>query len=342
MPVLLSGWPPLFLYRILPLLLGFTLDAMIGDPPGWPHPVRFFGKMVDAAEPVLRRWAGTDARRLQMAGGLLAVGVTAIAFCASHFLLELAGLIHPLLRMALATLFCYQCIAAKDLFNQSMRVHAYLQKDSLHSARLSLSMIVGRDTADLDTAAVAKAAVETVAENTSDGVIAPLFYLFLGGPALGLWYKAVNTLDSMVGYRSPLYIDFGKASARLDDIVNFIPARLSALLMLWAAPLARVGANVADGFRVYKRDKQNHLSPNSAHTEAACAGLLGIRLGGPSQYGGTMVDKPTIGDPLRPVSPDDIPKANRLMFAASLLALFCFAALLALVALLFAFLKIPV
>ena len=214
---------------------------------------------------------------------------------------------------------CYQLIAAKDLCIESLRVYDALNADDLPAARRAVSMIVGRDTEDLTQSGVTKAAVETVAENASDGVIAPLFFLALGGAPLGFFYKAVNTLDSMVGYQNERYMDFGRWSARLDDLLNWIPARVSALLMIAAA--APLGLDARGAARIWRRDRRRHASPNSAQTESACAGALGVQLAGPAYYFGEYYDKPTIGDPLREIEPRDILRANRMMYAESLLAL---------------------
>ena len=218
----------------------------------------------------------------------------------------------------------YYLLAARSLRTESMKVYGELKKNDLQGARRAVSMIVGRDTKTLDREGVTKAAVETVAENASDGVIAPLFYTALGGPVLGFLYKAVNTMDSMVGYKNEKYLYFGRAAARLDDLANFIPARISALFMIGAAFL--LGMNGRQAVKTYRRDRYKHKSPNSAHTEAVCAGALGIRLAGPASYFGKMVEKPYIGDALRPVEDEDIVRANRLLSGAYFLAAAVFAA----------------
>jgi adenosylcobinamide-phosphate synthase len=226
---------------------------------------------------------------------------------------------HFVAGIALEAAFCYQIIAAKALRDESMKVYAGLDQGDIALARLSLSYIVGRDTQNLEDEEIAKAAIETIAENVSDGVIAPMVYMLVGGAPLGFAYKAVNTLDSMIGYRNEKYAYFGKFAARLDDVANFIPARVAAILMIAASYICKMDGNQA--WRIYWRDRYNHSSPNSAHTEAVCAGALGVSLSGSSHYGGVLVSKPTIGDALRKVTKEDIKLANRLMYTASWLGL---------------------
>jgi adenosylcobinamide-phosphate synthase len=217
------------------------------------------------------------------------------------------------------SLLCWQLLAAKSLKTESMKVYHSLCDDDIESARKNVSMIVGRDTVGLDEGGITRAAVETVAENASDGVVTPLLYIMLGGAALGCLYKAVNTMDSMVGYKSDKYLHFGRAAAKLDDALNYIPSRLCALLMIVAACLLRLDGKNA--YHIWRRDKRKHASPNSAQTESVCAGALGIRLAGPASYFGKVHYKPYIGDDTRPISADDIARANKLMYAASILAL---------------------
>ena len=200
-----------------------------------------------------------------------------------------------------------------------MKVYEALKKDDLEGARYAVSMIVGRDTQVLDATGVAKAAVETVAENTSDGVIAPLIYLAIGGPILGFMYKAINTMDSMVGYKNDKYMYFGRCAAKLDDVVNYIPARISALLMIAASFLPGKAYDGKGAWRIWRRDRRKHASPNSAQTEAVCAGSLGVQLAGDASYFGKIVKKPTIGDALRPVEYEDIKRANGLLYRTAIL-----------------------
>ena len=227
--------------------------------------------------------------------------------------------LHPAAGFALETLWCWQALALKGLAAESGRVQAELERGDLPAARKAVARIVGRDTEALPAEGVAKAAVETVAENFSDGVAAPLFYLLIGGAPLALAYKAVNTMDSMVGYKNDRYLYFGRAAARLDDAANYLPSRLAALCWIGGAFLT--GQDGRGAWRIWRRDRRNHASPNSAQTESACAGALGVQLAGPASYFGKRVDKPAIGDPGRPVEPEDIARANRTLYAAGGLAL---------------------
>lgn len=309
-------------WHFLALLLGFLLDLLLGDPHWAPHPVRAIGALIAGLEKPLRRlFSKTSAGEL--AGGtalvalvlLCSVGVGALALYG-------CTLISPWLSLAVETVLCYQLLATKALKDESMKVYDALKTGTLSDARKAVSMIVGRDTERLDETGVAKAAVETVAENASDGVIAPMLYMALGGGLLGLAYKAVNTMDSMVGYKNDRYLYFGRAAAKLDDVVNFIPSRVAGLLMCLGAFLS--GGNGKEAFRIWKRDRRNHKSPNSAQTEAAMAGALEVQLAGSNFYFGKLVEKPTIGDPIRPVTPEDIPFANRMMAATAVLSLVIF------------------
>ncbi|CAB1241970.1 Cobalamin biosynthesis protein CobD [Ruminococcaceae bacterium BL-6] len=308
------------LNSLLAVAAGFFLDLLLGDPENLWHPVRAIGWLISRSEAVLRRLLPKTPRGELAAGVVLAVFVPAVCFAVPFFLLRLLGAVHPLLSFAAESILCWQALAIKSMKTESMRVCRALTGKDLPGARRAVSRIVGRDTAALDEAGVIRAAVETVAENTSDGVIAPLLFLFCGGAPLGFLYKAVNTMDSMVGYRNERYLYFGRAAARLDDAANFIPARVSALLMIAAAFLLRYdGKNAA---RIFRRDRYRHFSPNSAQTESVCAGALGLRLGGDSFYFGRLCHKPTLGDALRPPGPEDIVRANRLLYASAGL---CFA-----------------
>ena len=249
-----------------------------------------------------------------------------LAFCLPVGTLLLTGLVcwgaamlHPLLGLAVQMFWCGQALAAKGLVQESTIVYWELVKDDLPAARKAVSRIVGRDTEALTAEGVTKAAVETVAENASDGVIAPLLYMLLGGAPLALTYKAINTMDSMLGYKNEKYLYFGRAAAKLDDVANYIPSRLAALLWIMAAAFTRNDAKGA--WRIWRRDRRNHASPNSAQTESACAGALGVQLAGPAYYFGEYYPKPTIGDPLRPIEPEDILRADRMMYVASGFAL---------------------
>ncbi|MGN0625881.1 MAG: adenosylcobinamide-phosphate synthase CbiB [Oscillospiraceae bacterium] len=308
----------------LAVLCGYLLDLILGDPHWLLHPVQVMGWCISGAEKLLRRVFPKTPRGELCGGAVLAVGMVLLGFFVPFGILYAAGLIHPALRFGLEVLFCYQIPATKSLRTESMRVYEPLKNADLPLARHYLSWIVGRDTQNLDEEHVAKAAVETVAENTSDGIVAPLFYLVIGGAPLGFLYKAINTMDSMIGYKNDRYLYFGRAAAKLDDAVNFIPAILSAWLMIAASCL--LGLDGKNACRIYQRDHKNHSSPNSARTESVCAGALGVQLAGDAFYFGKLVHKPTIGDPGRPVTAQDIPLACRLMTMTSVLSLCLFLA----------------
>lgn len=309
----------LFPLSILSLAAAFLLDLLLGDPRWMYHPVRLIGLCIQGLERVLRRLFPATASGEFAGGVVLAVAVPLLSALLPAMLLIVAARIHIYAWFALETLFCYQLLAARSMCDESLNVYFRLREDDLPGACEAVSRIVGRDTGSLSTEQVAAAAVESVAESTNDGVIAPLFYMALGGAALGFFYKAVNTLDSMVGYRNELYRHFGTASAKLDDAVGYLPARLAARLMIAAAWLGGFDSKTAR--RVYLRDRGNHASPNSAHTEAVCAGALQIQLGGNASYFGEIHHKPTIGDDTRPLSPEDIPRANRLLLLTTALCL---------------------
>ncbi len=304
---------------ILSLLTGFLLDICFGDPHRLPHPVRWIGALISALEKAMDSCFKKSKTAQRLAGGCLVIIVTVISTAIPLGLLILAHWLHPALHFALASVFCYQILAVKSLKTESMKVYHQLKQHNTEGAKQAVSMIVGRDTAHLTQAQIAKAAVETIAENTSDGAVAPLFFMLIGGAPLGFFYKAVNTMDSMVGYRSERYQYFGTAAARLDDVLNYIPARISAYLMIAAAFFAGYDAKAA--LRVYRRDKRNHPSPNSAHTEAVCAGALHIQLAGSAFYFGKLHKKPTIGNAVRPIEAKDICRANRLLYLTSFMAL---------------------
>ena len=299
------------------LAVGIVLDIMIGDPQSLPHPIRAIGALIAGLEKLLRR------TRLQsdvVKGALLWLIVMIATIAVSFGILGGAYMLNIYAGAAVEAILTFYILAAGSLRDESMKVYEALD-EGLMAARKSLSMIVGRDTEVLDEAGIIRATVETVAENTSDGVIAPLLYTFLGGPVLGMCYKAVNTMDSMLGYHNDDYEYFGKFAARADDVANFIPSRLSALFMCAAAGIfgvcrigKKLGCSGVNALRIWLRDRYEHKSPNSAQTESACAGALGIRLGGSSRYNGVLVEKPYIGDDTRPVEREDIRRAVRLMF----------------------------
>jgi adenosylcobinamide-phosphate synthase len=301
------------------LATGFALDAIFGDPYNFPHIVRLIGSLIAALEKFLRRTFPATERGEKAAGVLLVLAVglicTAIPFVILFYCYRFR---HPM-GYVIESFLCWQLLAAKSLETESMKVFHSLKEGDMEGARRNVSMIVGRDTEVLNESGITRAAVETVAENTSDGVAAPLLYITLGGAALGCLYKAVNTMDSMVGYKNEQYLHFGRFAAKADDCLSYIPSRVCALLMIAAAYLLRFDGKNA--FRIWRRDRRKHLSPNAAQTESVCAGALGVLLAGPISYFGQMRDKPTIGDDTRPIKPKDIEGANRLMVATSVLTL---------------------
>ncbi|MGN1003982.1 MAG: adenosylcobinamide-phosphate synthase CbiB [Oscillospiraceae bacterium] len=319
-------------WSLCALVLGFFLDLLLGDPHYIPHPVVGIGKLISVLEKALRRICPKTERGEKLAGGILWCLVVLISTAVPIAVLWFCHWVSPWLRLAVESIMCWQVLATKSLRCESMKVYAALKTGDLERSRQAVSMIVGRDTQRLDEDGVIRAAVETVAENTSDGVVAPMLFLAVGGSPLGFFYKAVNTMDSMLGYVEPPYKNIGLVSAKMDDVMNFIPARLSALLMLAAGALLRL--DVKNGWRIFRRDRFNHASPNSAQTESVCAGLLGLRLAGNAWYHGVLHEKPYIGDERRPICHEDIPLAGRLLYMTALLALLLFAGVKALLILL--------
>lgn len=306
-------------WSLAALIIGFGIDLVVGDPQGFPHPVILIGKLIDALERGLRKMLPKTASGEKVAGALLWIFVVVVSSLLPALLLWFCHSISPWLRLGAESIMCWQILATKSLRDESMKVYHALESGDIMKSRHAVSMIVGRDTAELDDAGVTRAAVETVAENTSDGIVAPLIFLAIGGAPLGFFYKAVNTMDSMLGYVEPPYKNIGLVPAKMDDIVNFIPARISALLMLMAGGLLRL--NVKNGWKIFCRDRFNHASPNSAQTESVCAGLLGLRLAGDAWYHGVLHKKKYIGDALREIEHEDIPRAGRLLYVTALLAL---------------------
>ena len=308
------------IYYTLPaVVLGFLLDLLLGDPRWLYHPVRIIGKLIDGFEYLIRSLLPKTKGGERIGGGILVALVVAVSTGIPAVILYL--LYHKVniwAGFALETFWCYQLLATKSLKVESMRVYERLTRGTLPEARTAVSMIVGRDTTELTEEGVTKATVETVAENTADGIIAPLIFMMIGGAAGGFLYKSINTMDSMIGYKNDKYRYFGTAAAKLDDVVNFLPARIAAWLMIAGSYL--MGMDGKQAKKVYFRDRMNHSSPNSAQTESVMAGALDVQLAGDACYFGKILKKPTIGDSLRPVVPGDIVKANRLLYMTAVLA----------------------
>ena len=298
---------------------GFVLDALFGDPAWLPHPVVFMGKAIARLEGFLRPRLPKTPKGEVLGGAIVAFCLPVGTLLFTGAVCRGAARLHPLLGLAVQMFWCAQALAARGLVQESTNVYKELVKPDLPAARRAVSRIVGRDTAALTAEGVTKAAVETVAENASDGVIAPLFYMLLGGAPLALTYKAINTMDSMLGYKNEKYLYFGRVPAKLDDAANYLPSRLAGLL--WVAAAAFTGNSASGAWKIWRRDRRRHASPNSAQTESACAGALGVQLAGPAYYFGQYYPKLTIGDALRPIEPEDILRANRMMYVASSFAL---------------------
>lgn len=304
-------------YHLAAILAGYLLDLCLGDPHSMPHPVRAIGNLIVWLEKYLRPAGKKHAteRGERRAGVLFVCLVLLVTGSVAGAILWISRLGGIWIQTVVEAVMTYYLLAARSLRDESMAVCRKLEAGEIEEARYAVSMIVGRDTKPLSEAGIARAAVETVAENASDGVIAPLFYLAIGGPLLGWLYKAVNTMDSIVGYKNDRYLHFGRAAAKLDDLVNLIPSRLAALLLIVSAYLLRYDGKNA--YRIWRRDRRNHKSPNSAQTESACAGALGLRLAGDAWYFGKLVPKPYIGDEIHPIEPQDIRRVNRLMYGAA-------------------------
>lgn len=319
--------------RIILLMLGgFILDGIFGDPAWLVHPVVIMGKAITALEKFLRKRLPNTSEGERLGGRILAMALPVGTLLITGGVCWLFYRISPILGFAIELLWCAQALAAKGLAQESTNVYRELVKGDLPASRRAVSRIVGRDTAELTSEGVTKAAVETVAENASDGVIAPLFYMMLGGAPLALVYKAINTMDSMVGYKNEKYLYFGRAAAKLDDAANYLPSRLSALLLIAASFFCR--ENGKNAWKIWRRDRRNHASPNSAQTEAVMAGALSVQLAGPAWYFGEYYDKPTIGDPLRPVEPGDILRADRMLYWGGFLSLILLCGIRALICIL--------
>lgn len=312
-------------YHIFAFIAGFVLDLLIGDPHFIPHPVRLIGSLISFLDKRLNCDAkyNISEKKLNLIkykrGMLLVFAVIFATFTMSVIIIVAAYSINLYAGVIAEAVMTWQILATKCLRVESMRVYDALRTDGVDAGRRAVSMIVGRDTSVLDAAGVTRAAVETIAENTSDGVIAPMLYTAIGGPVLGFVYKAVNTMDSMIGYKNDKYMYFGRFAARLDDVVNFIPARISAYMMIVAAFIGGRQFDGQNAYRIFKRDRFNHASPNSAQTESVCAGALRVRLAGDAVYFGKLVKKKYIGDRLREIEYEDIKRANRLMYITAFL-----------------------
>ncbi|MEG0283202.1 MAG: adenosylcobinamide-phosphate synthase CbiB [Erysipelotrichales bacterium] len=300
------------LYNFISLNIAFILDLIIGDPNYGFHPIILLGKLNRKLEKILYK-------DNKLNGFILGIVSILISMSIVLAILYLSYQINIYLYLIISTIITYQIIATKSLYQAGQRVYLALEENNLDKAREAVGMIVGRTTTELSEEEVINACIESVIENTSDGVSAPLMYLAIGSTTLGMGYKASNTLDSMFGYKNEKYQNFGYFSAKFDDIINYIPARLSALIMILASALLRY--DYKEAFKVFKRDRYNHLSPNAGQLESVSAGALNIQLGGDHEYFGVMVSKPTIGNKTKKCNKDDIKKANNLMLVTSILTL---------------------
>ncbi len=314
----------MYWYHIVAFTAGFILDLIVGDPHSFPHPIRLIGGLIGTLEHKLNlKGDQSQSKRTIRRGLFMVVLVLFTTLIVASAILASAYMIHPIVGIVVESIMTYQILATKCLRDESMKVYDELLSGDLSRARTAVSMIVGRDTEALDEIGVAKAAIETVAENTSDGVIAPMIYTALLGPVIGFAYKAINTMDSMVGYKNERFLYFGRCAAKLDDWVNYLPSRISAILMITACLFGK-RFHGKDAYRIWRRDRYNHASKNSAQTESVCAGALQIKLAGDASYFGEVHHKPTIGDDIRPVTAEDIRYANRLMYLTAFLgAGFC-------------------
>lgn len=315
-------------YHFIAFCLGFLLDLIIGDPQKIPHPVQLIGAMIAFFE--LRMIGGKNeggyAKFNSLSGGQKRRrGIAAVALVCAAVAVVCAMILLAFYKMnaiagiVVESVMTCQILALKSLRKSALKVYAALDEGNISEARRALSMIVGRDTAALSESQIAKAAIETVAENTCDGVIAPMIYTAIGGPVLGFLFKTVSTFDSMIGYKNERYLDFGRFAAKCDDALNFIPSRISAWLMVFSCLFLGKGFSAKNAMRIFLRDRQKHDSPNAAQTESACAGALGLELSGPAYYGDVLEKKPFIGDPLREAEHNDIKRACRLSYSASFL-----------------------
>ena len=307
----------LLIYQTSAIIIGFIIDFFVGDPHAIPHPVVAIGKLIAFLDKKLR--IGNSDKRDILHGLWTVLIVVSVSVAVPAFILFVMWRIHPVVYLIVSSIMCAQIIAARELVRECRIVEKALVKDDIEAARKAVSYVVGRDTEALDKAAICRAAVETIAENGSDGVIAPIFWMLLFGAPGGFFYKAVNTMDSMLGYKNEKYLYFGRAAARTDDVVNFIPSRISAILMILSCPLCHLDGRNA--WRIFCRDRFKHTSPNAAQTESVFAGALNVRLNGPAFYGGVLHDKEWLGDDIQPIEPDDIERSGRLMYTASCMML---------------------
>ena len=312
-------------YYAAALMAGFVLDLVFGDPKWMYHPVIFIGKTISFLEKNIRKILPKTPTAELIGGGVLVLFTLVVSGGVPWIILYATGLIHPALQWATGAFMCYQLLAVKCLRDESMKVYNALKSGTIEDGRRAVSMIVGRDTQALDEKGVVKAAVETVAENFSDGVLAPMFYMLIGGPVLMFIYKGINTMDSMVGYKNDRFLYFGRCAAKLDDVANYIPSRIAGLMLILAAYVGRFSGK--DARRIFLRDRRKHASPNSAQTESAAAGALQIQLAGNAYYFGKLHEKQFIGDPIREIEMDDIKRMNNLMYIASTLSAVLFTAI---------------
>lgn len=304
-----------FIIYIIPLILGFIIDMFLGDPYNLPHPVRLIGMLISRLECFVRK----HFKNLYCGGIFLGITVIMLSTAMPFLILLFCYKLNIIVGIIVESIFCYYLVAAKCLHDESMKIYYAIKKNDNEKARKAVSMIVGRDTANLDQNGIIRATVETVAENTSDGVTAPIMYMSLGGAVLGFFYKAVNTMDSMIGYKNNKYAELGYFAAKLDDVLNFIPSRLTAIAMIFSAYI--LGMDGKNAFNIWKRDRRKHASPNSAQTESVCAGALDIRLAGDAYYFGELHKKDYIGDNNRTIENEDIRRSNKLMYFTSFIVL---------------------
>lgn len=305
-----------YIILLIPILAGFIIDLILGDPYTLPHPIRLIGTLISKLEIKVRKRFN---KNLRTGGMVLAVIVALLSTLIPLVILMGCYKINIIVGVIAESIMCYYLIAPKCLCNESMKVYSAIKENNTEKARKAVSMIVGRDTESLDEAGIIKATVETVAENTSDGVTAPLMYMAFGGASLGFFYKAVNTMDSMIGYKNKKYADLGRFAAKLDDVLNFIPSRFTALIMVLSSYI--LGMDGKNAFKIWRRDRLKHASPNSAQTESVCAGALEVQLAGDAYYFGKLHKKEFIGDDIRRIENEDIRRANKLMYCTTVIVL---------------------